>query len=259
MPMLQGSELANWCELLAVLATGSTVAVALAAILSRRARSAVWERAAWQACTLTLLALVALELTGTGAAAVRLCLARWNEVDRNREIESVELAQSPDDRAGIETPSQPGEKGESTALAPVHTWWPAIIWGVGSLGILGRMVWSRALLAVFWLRCESLGDGALRSRVQSIANRLGLRRTIRPVTSRSLRTPAVFQGLFPVLALPSRFSEEFSDAQQDCVLAHELAHLAQGSGVAVGGDAGVRGVVVATAVMVGEPPLACGE
>ncbi len=225
--MLQGPELANWCELLAVLATGSTVAVALAALLSRRARSAVWERAAWQACTLTLLALVALELTGTGAAAVRLCLARWNEVGSDREIEGLALSPSPDDLAGIETPSQPTEKGERTALAPVRTWWPAIIWGIGSLGILGRMVWSRALLAVFWFRCESLRDGAVRTRVQSIANRLGLRRTIRPVTSNSLRSPAVFHGLFPVLALPSRFSEDFSDEQQDCVLAHELAHLAR--------------------------------
>ena len=86
MPILPGPELAAWCELLAVLGIGTSVAVALAAFISRRMRSAVWERAVWQACTLTLLALVALELTGLGAATVRLCVASWSENRSDREI-----------------------------------------------------------------------------------------------------------------------------------------------------------------------------
>ena len=40
----------------------------------------------WQACTLTLLALVALELTGLGTAAVRLCVASWSGDRSDREI-----------------------------------------------------------------------------------------------------------------------------------------------------------------------------
>jgi bla regulator protein blaR1 len=226
MPILLGPELALWCELLAVLGLGTSVAVALAAFISGRVRSAVWERAVWQACTLTLLALVCLELTGVGAAAVRLCVASWREVRSDREILEPAFTQILEDGSGLDIQSQL-TAGDSTLVAPAHTWWPAVVWGVGSFVILGRMVWSRALLAVFWWRCEPLGDAAIQSRIQSIANRLGIRRVIRTLTSNSLRSPAVFHWVFPVLALPSRFSDDFSDAQQEAVLAHELAHLAR--------------------------------
>lgn len=225
MPILLGPELAFWCELLAVLGLGTSVAVGLAALISQRVRSAVWERAVWQACTLTLLALVGLELTGLGAAAVRLGVASWKEVRSDREILESAFTQTLEDGSDIATQSRL-MPADSALVAPARSW-PAIIWGIGSLVILGRIAWSRALLAVFWWRCTPLSDVAIRSRVQSIANRLGLRREIRTLTSSSLRSPAVFHWLFPVLALPSQFSDDFSDAQQEAVLAHELAHLAR--------------------------------
>src|SRR5262249_34287208 len=112
-------------------------------------------------------------------------------------------------------------------VPPVETWWPAIAWGVGTLAILARMVWSRALLAVFWSRCKPVCDPIVQSRVQAIAKRLGIRRAFRPLTSNSLRAPAVFHWLAPILALPGRFSEDYPAAQQEAILAHELAHLAR--------------------------------
>jgi hypothetical protein len=110
---------------------------------------------------------------------------------------------------------------------PLRTWWPAMAWMIVSGLILARMAWSRAMLAGFQRGCEPVDDTALRTRVQSIAQRLGLRGAVRLVTSPALRSPAVFHWLRPVLALPTRFGEEFSVTQQDAVLAHELAHLAR--------------------------------
>jgi beta-lactamase regulating signal transducer with metallopeptidase domain len=225
MPILLGPELGVWCELLAVLGIGTSVAVALAAFISRRTRSAVWERAVWQACTLTLLALVALELTGLGAATVRLCVASLSSIRSDHEIEGQAFTGIAEED-GIATHLRL-TAGDRAPFAPVLAWWPAIVWGIGSFGLLVRMAWGRALLAVFWRRCQPLCDATVRSRVQSIANRLGLRRTIPTLTSNSLRSPAVFHWLFPVLALPSRFSDDYSAAQQEAVLAHELAHLAR--------------------------------
>jgi beta-lactamase regulating signal transducer with metallopeptidase domain len=226
MPILLGLELGIWCELLAVLCISTSVAVALAAFISRRMRSAVWERAVWQACTLTLLALVALELTGLGAATVRLFVASWSGFRSERVIADTVFTGLLEGDDGIATQLQL-TAATSTLAAPAHTWWPAIVWGIGSLALLVRMAWGRALLAVFWWRCKPLCDVTIRSRVQSIANRLGLRRAIQTLTSNSLRSPAVFHWLFPVLALPSRFSDDYSAAQQEAVLAHELAHLAR--------------------------------
>jgi beta-lactamase regulating signal transducer with metallopeptidase domain len=226
MPILLGPELAVWFELLAVLGVGTSAAVALAAFVSRRMRSAVWERAVWQACTLTLLALVALELTGLGAAAVQLCVASWSGNRSDREMADAAFIGLLEDDSSLATHAHLTAANPALA-APAHTWWPAIVWAIGSLVLLVRMAWGRALLAVFRWRCRPLRDVSIRNRVQSIASRIGLRRAIQTLTSNSLRSPAVFHWLFPVLALPSRFSDDYSAAQQEAVLAHELAHLAR--------------------------------
>ena len=259
MPILPGPDLGAWCELLAVLGIGTSVAVALAAFISRRMHSAVWERAVWQACTLTLLALVALELTGLGTATVRLCVASWSANRSDREIaESAFTALSEDDDA-IATHLQL-RPANSALAAPANTWWPAIVWGIGSLGLLVRMAWGRALLAVFWWRCKPLCDVSIRNRVQSIANRLGLRRAIQTLTSNSLRSPAVFHWLFPVLALPSRFSDDYTRLTAGSrTRARARPPGPQGPGVAVSGDVGLCGLVVAAAFLVVEPPPARGE
>lgn len=163
MPNLLRPELGVWCELLAVLGIGTTVAVALAAIVCRRARSAVWELAVWQACTITLLALVTLELTGLGAAAVRVCVARLSEARHAGETEDLALTVALEDEvAGL--PDAQLTELTSTLAEPVRTWWPALIWAAGSIAILARMAWCRALLTVFWWRSKAVDDVDIRRR-----------------------------------------------------------------------------------------------
>ncbi|MFH1921396.1 MAG: M56 family metallopeptidase, partial [Planctomycetota bacterium] len=61
-----------WLEPVLVLAVGAVVIAGLAALAGRLTAAAVWQRIIWQAATIGLLALLALELTGTGSALVRL-------------------------------------------------------------------------------------------------------------------------------------------------------------------------------------------
>jgi beta-lactamase regulating signal transducer with metallopeptidase domain len=65
-----------WFESALVLAVGTAVIVALAALAGWGVRSAVWRRTIWQVTTFGLLAWVFVEWTGTGPAVVWLCRAR---------------------------------------------------------------------------------------------------------------------------------------------------------------------------------------
>jgi len=65
-----------WLEPIVVLAVGTAVVVGLAAIAARWGRSAAWQRAIWQASTVGLLALLVVELTGSGSAFVQLVRTR---------------------------------------------------------------------------------------------------------------------------------------------------------------------------------------
>jgi len=67
------SEYGLWIEPILVLAVGATMIVGMAALAGRVATSAIWQRTFWQLAMVGLLALLAVELTGTGPAVVRLC------------------------------------------------------------------------------------------------------------------------------------------------------------------------------------------
>jgi Zn-dependent protease with chaperone function len=217
------TEFGPWWELVAVLGLGSTVAIALAALLSRCVRSAIWERAVWQACTMAILALIALELTGLGRAATQLCLR--SGIRKNSEPHPSDILRIPlllDDDYFEPLPTV-----RTAPSVPNAAWWLAAAWIGVAVALLARMLWTRVALISFQRRCRPLDDAALLVRVQDIALRVGVGRAVRVVSSPALRSPAVFQGLRPTLALPRSFSQEFSADQQDAVLAHELSHLAR--------------------------------
>ncbi len=65
-------EYGLWFELASRLAMAATVLVGMAVLANQMARTAVWRRTIWQVTTLGLLALLLLELTGTGPALARL-------------------------------------------------------------------------------------------------------------------------------------------------------------------------------------------
>lgn len=70
---MQGDQVfehARWLNLALVMALGTVAMVALASAVERLVRSAVWRRTLWQAVTAGVLALLLVELTGTGSALV---------------------------------------------------------------------------------------------------------------------------------------------------------------------------------------------
>jgi len=104
-------ENAPWLELLLVLSVGTAVMVGLAALADRLVRSAIWQRTIWQVTTLGVLALVLVELTGTGPALVGLWRART-------EAEATQSGAAP--LEPIPKPLTPGpsprERGEGRGL-----------------------------------------------------------------------------------------------------------------------------------------------
>jgi hypothetical protein len=62
--------------------------------------------------------------------------------------------------------------------------------------------------------------------VASLAKRLGLRRPVRLMESAALVGPIAFGWWRPTIGLPQGFFARHSQAEQDTMLAHELAHLA---------------------------------
>jgi type II secretory pathway component GspD/PulD (secretin)/Zn-dependent protease with chaperone function len=69
-------------------------------------------------------------------------------------------------------------------------------------------------------------DPELRVRVASLAERLGFRRPVRLIESAALVGPIAFGWWRPTIGLPQGFFARHSQAEQDTMLAHELAHLA---------------------------------
>ena len=73
MHSLLSSGYGPWIELLLPLGLGPLVVAAVAALVCRRLRSAVWQRTAWQAGAIALVILLLAELSGAGPALVGLC------------------------------------------------------------------------------------------------------------------------------------------------------------------------------------------
>lgn len=106
--------------------------------------------------------------------------------------------------------------------------WIALVWLIGACVIAIRILVGRITFFLFRRRFRPLDDADLQERVHKLANRVGVRGTIHLAESRRLTGPVAFGSLKRTIALPSDFLREFNPAQQDAMLAHELAHLAAG-------------------------------
>jgi type II secretory pathway component GspD/PulD (secretin) len=250
-----------WLEVVAALAVGGLVVVGLAALLARVAPAGAWQRTLWQASTLGLAALLVGELTGVAgglvawvaeavapvprAAAGKAAVAEMpplGPADRPGEQDTgaapagdvvPEPAAATVARAG-EAPAGPVDRADARAVRPQPArrephrpvWWPGAVWLAGTAAVVARLLAARLLLAVVRRRHRAPVSAALGERVRAVARRLGLRRRVQVLEIPGLLGPAVFGVVRPALALPARFEEDFGAAEQEAMLAHELAHLA---------------------------------
>ncbi len=106
-------------------------------------------------------------------------------------------------------------------------WWPAVAWGVGAGVVFLRLLGARVVRAVHAQRTEEAGRG-LHRRVARLIVALGLRRRVCVRRAPALRAPMVYGTLRPTVVVPTDFEEQFTPAEQEAILAHELGHLAGG-------------------------------
>ncbi len=101
-----------------------------------------------------------------------------------------------------------------------------LVWVAGAALVLARICLSRLLLLVFRWRRRVVADPTLNQEVRGLAIQLRYGRRVRLVESERLTGPVAFGILRPTIGVPRHFTTRFSRAQQQTMLAHELAHLA---------------------------------
>ena len=106
------------------------------------------------------------------------------------------------------------------------TSWLVLSWFSGALVFIAINAFARLSFAWLRRRCPTITDPAIRKRVEALAGRMGLRRPIRLFESARLVGPVAAGTLRPAIGLPARFTIEYTPAQQEVMLAHEVAHLA---------------------------------
>jgi beta-lactamase regulating signal transducer with metallopeptidase domain len=85
---------------------------------------------------------------------------------------------------------------------------------------------ARFLLILFRRQHCQVNDAGILALAGSVARRLQIRLSIVVLEAQGLLGPAAFGTLRPTIVMPAGFGTAFTPAQQEAMLAHELAHLA---------------------------------
>jgi len=213
-------NLTFWSHLLATVGIEVCCLAALGLVVQRFFRSAVWQRAVWQATVICLLLLPASEWTGLGRGAAGFLFGHRRVVDHAPASGFTVF------KPGLADGPVAPELNSPAATARPAVWWPAWVWLAGAAVVLGRMVAAQVLLLTLRLRREKIATPSLRQRVADVASMVGLRRKVSLLRMPQTISPMAFGILRPSIGLPPGFETKLSATEQEAVLAHELAHLA---------------------------------
>src|SRR5207245_1291381 len=72
------------------------------------------------------------------------------------------------------------------------TWWPGLVWLIGTVFVWGRSILSRLLLFVIGCRSRLSADGRLSERARFLAGLLRIRRRVRLIEMQRLTGPVAF-------------------------------------------------------------------
>jgi beta-lactamase regulating signal transducer with metallopeptidase domain len=246
-----------------LLALQTLALIGLAALLQRLIKSVAWRRTLWQACMAGLVILVGLEISGVARTWTARLLrvlpearrsALWGEAPISG-LASAEFvpaaapmaapvpapAPSPANELGsaLATPSPTVETKAPASLLPRSPGddagrrlpWVLLLWIAGSAALLLRSCFAHFLFFILRRRGKVVRQLELNERVQFLSRQLGLRRSVRLIESPRLTGPIAFGVLHPGIGLPPSFATLHPPAEQDVMLAHELAHLTAGDPV----------------------------
>lgn len=209
-----------WTQLLVTVGVEVCCLAALGFVAQRLLRPAAWQRAVWQLTVICLLLSPASEWTGFGRGAAGFLFGHKRAAESAPAVGFTVVRSE-----GADGPAAAFIKGPVAASRP-PVWWPGWIWLAGATVVLGRMAAAQILLLALRLRRGRIANCSLRERVARVARSVGLRRTVVLFRMPQSISPMAFGILRPGIGLPPEFESKFSAAEQEAVLAHELAHLA---------------------------------
>lgn len=221
-------DLHFWRTLLITLTTGSAVLFLAAWLLHLLLRRPEMRKTIWQACLLGLGLLLTLELSGIGGGLM-LQMVFNNEpvvetsAPPDNLIQESPFGSLPDPSAVLAISI--ADITPRSMVAPTNVIWPVALWSVVSLFLLGRILISRICLHLFRRGCRTIDDPDVLQRVRQLSVRLGIKRRVTILESVRLKTPVAFGIARLTVGIPTAFRHEFTAAEQDSVLIHELAHL----------------------------------
>lgn len=208
--------------------------VLLTLLITWRLRSVVWQRTLWQASLIALIGLLVVEFSAVSfprgeheeAPVIQVTAEDWPVQSIAPSIEITDEFpvdyQTASQMTVIEAMPVKTAKSISSLLLAIALG----IWVIGSVVLAGRLLMGRFLLLRFCARSRMVTDEELRQRVQGMALKLGMDRSVQVLETAHIQTPVVFGLFHPIIALPTGFTERFDSRQQEAILGHELAHLA---------------------------------
>lgn len=223
--------LGDWLQSFGSLALQCAIVLAIAGGAQAWLRSPRWRRTAWLAALAGLALLLVNALTGVDRQ-----LTRWLTVEGKPKPHFIARGNLPvESSASLPTVSNSELRAASglepaapdpQPAAPSAVWWPAWLWLAGTLVVALWAALPRLWLTFVRRRRATLDPPDTAQRVQTLATRLRLGGSIRVFASAKLAGPIAFGVRRPSVGLPADFWTANSLAEQDAMLAHELAHLA---------------------------------
>ena len=211
---------AFWGHMLATIGIEAGCLVALGFATQRFMRHAIWQRALWRGTIACLLLLVISEWTGIGRGAAGFFLGQ-KPMTRNFSISPQPMVAAVfAERLPVSKLNLPSSK------APPSIWWPGWVWLGGTVVVLLRIAAAQVFLLTLRLRRAKIADEVLYQRLKCVARCVRLQRRVTLLRMPRAISPMAFGIFRPTLGLPPDFESKLSVAEQEAVLAHELAHLA---------------------------------
>ncbi len=230
--MIPSPALAFWREAIVLLGLQVGVIVVVAALGSRLRFPVRLRRFLWMA---TLVGLAGVLLHSAAGWDRRLAgWLRFGPSTPPREVVAVTSSTAIGTGSGLSAvdggelgwAGARGASGDGVASVPLRgAWWPAWVWMGGAVLAGLRALGPRAWLGWVGWRERGAVREEDRRRVEELAVRLGLGRSVRVVASRHLAGPMAFGVLRPAVGLPASFWTDHAPRQRDVMLAHELSHL----------------------------------
>ncbi len=121
----------------------------------------------------------------------------------------------------------PVQAGSALSLAAFGAFlpWVAVLWMLGASAMLLRLGGGLWWLDRFYLVQARPAPAAWNTRLQDLAQRMGLSRRVRLLVSDRAQSPLAMGWLKPAILLPASALLALSPDALEAVLAHELAHL----------------------------------